>query len=159
MKRRPNPAALCLILVAFVMPPSTVAQASPVLSASAICAPDTSASLKGCVDGGMLLGPSTLTSELALDCRTERFGVCRHWLITVDRIGGFGFTRQHPKQRQSLVGYCALPDSRYFTVNPALVELDSDCDEIPDRSDSSLRADSGSYVYGSYTGSRLGSKM
>jgi hypothetical protein len=159
MKRRLPLAALSIVFLAFVMPPSTAAQAAPVLSASAICAPDDSAPSKGCVYSGMLLGPSTLTSELALDCRTERFGVCRKWLITVDRIGGLGFTRQHPKERQSLVGYCALPDSRYFTVNPAVVELDSDCDEIPDRSDSSLRADSSGYVYGSYTGSGFGSKM
>jgi hypothetical protein len=147
------------MLVAFAPPPSTAAQAAPVLSASAICAPDVYAPSKGCVDGGMLLGPSTVATELALACRTERFGVCRQWMITEDRIGGLGFTRQHPKQRQSLLGYCALPDSRYFTVNPAVVELDSDCDEIPDRRDNSLRTDSVNFVYGSGSGRGSGPKL
>jgi hypothetical protein len=142
MKRRSHLVALSLALVAFALPPTAAAQAAPTLTASAICSPDVNLPSKGCVEGGMLLGPSTVTTELALECRTERFGVCRQWLITEDRIGGLGFTTQHPKQRQSLVGYCAVSSGRFFVVNPAAVELDGDCDEIPDGRDNSLRADS-----------------
>jgi hypothetical protein len=146
MKRRFHLVALSLALVVFALPPSTAAEAAPILTASAICSPDVYTPSKGCIEGGILLGPSTVTTELALECRTERFGVCRQWLIAEDRIGGLGFTRQNPKKRQSLVSYCAVPDVRYFSFNPAAIELDGDCDKIPDRSDFSLTVDSVKYV-------------
>jgi hypothetical protein len=152
-------AALSLALVAVVLPLSTSASAAPLMSASAICAPDGFLPTKGCVEGGMLLGPSTATAELTLECQTERFGLCRQWLITEDRIGGYGFTTQHPKQRQSLVGYCAVPNRFLFVVNPAAVELDGDCDEIPDGRDNSLKADSVNYVNGGVYGTGSGSQL
>ena len=55
-------------------------------------------------------------SRVRLECRTKRLEFCRQWLITEDRIGGLGFTRQHPTQRQSLVGYCAVPNRHVFST-------------------------------------------